>query len=97
LPEDTGPLREAAKHLAAGSFDVTMFTTSNQIVNLIDIARELGMEKTVLEGINKTFVASIGPTTSEMLADYGVRVDMEPSHPKLGILVKEASSWTPTK
>ena len=97
LPEDTGPLRNAAEHLAAGSFDVTMFTTSNQIVNLMEIARELGMEQAVLEGINKTFVASIGPTTSEMLAEYGVRVDMEPSHPKLGILVKEASSWTPTK
>ena len=93
LPEDTGPLREAVSRLAAGDVDVTMFTTSNQIVNLLQIARETSLETAVLEGLNRTTVASIGPTTSEMLAEYGVRVDMEPSHPKLGILVKEAASW----
>ena len=96
LPEDTEPLREAARRLADGDFDVSVFTTSNQIVNLMEIARQDGREGAVLAGLNKTLVASIGPTTSEMLTDFGVRVDMEPSHPKLGFLVKEAASWTPT-
>lgn len=96
LPEDTTGLREAAQRLTNGGFDVTMFTTSNQIVNLMEIAQEMHIEDAVLAGLNRTTVASIGPTTSEMLTEYGVRVDMEPSHPKLGILVKEAASWTPT-
>ena len=37
-------------------------------------------------------VASIGPTTSEELQRRGIRADLEPSHPKMGYLVKEASS-----
>jgi uroporphyrinogen-III synthase len=36
-------------------------------------------------------VASIGPTTSETLRDAGIAVDMEPSHPKMGFLVREAA------
>jgi uroporphyrinogen-III synthase len=36
-------------------------------------------------------VASIGPVASEALRHEGVRVDFEPSHPKMGFLVKEAA------
>jgi uroporphyrinogen-III synthase len=35
--------------------------------------------------------ASIGPTTSETLRSYGLVVDLEASHPKMGFLVKEAA------
>ena len=38
-----------------------------------------------------TMVASIGPTTSEELSRHGVRPDFEPSHGKMGFLVKEAA------
>jgi uroporphyrinogen-III synthase len=36
-------------------------------------------------------VASIGPTASERLRHHGLPIDFEPSHPKMGILVKEIS------
>ena len=36
-------------------------------------------------------VASIGLISSETLLDHGVHVDMEPSRPKMGILVREAA------
>ena len=36
-------------------------------------------------------VGSIGPTTSEALEEFGVRPVFEPSHPKMGILVREAA------
>ena len=36
-------------------------------------------------------VASVGPICSEALRDHRVHVDMEPSHPKMGVLVKEAA------
>jgi uroporphyrinogen-III synthase len=36
-------------------------------------------------------VASIGPTTSERLREYGIVPDLEPSHPKMGYLVSEAA------
>src|SRR5947207_3979300 len=53
LPEDTGPLREAATRLAAGDFPVVLFTTGIQISHLTRIARDLGIEDQVLEGLRQ--------------------------------------------
>jgi uroporphyrinogen-III synthase len=36
-------------------------------------------------------VASIGPTASERLRHYDLPIDFEPSHAKMGVLVKETS------
>jgi uroporphyrinogen-III synthase len=44
-----------------------------------------------MEGLRKAFIASIGPTTSEALEEFGVPPQFEPSHPKMGFLVKEAA------
>lgn len=91
LPEDAEPLREAARKLAEGEFDVVLFTTGVQIAHLARVARELDIETEVLSGLRRAFVASIGPTTTEALEEYGVQPDFEPSHPKMGFLVKEAA------
>jgi uroporphyrinogen-III synthase len=92
LPEDTGPLREAARRVAAGAFGAALFTTSIQVAHLFRMAAEEGIEAQVKDGFSKTMVASIGPTTSEALEEYGIRVDFEPSHPKLGVFVQEAGA-----
>ena len=92
LPEDTGPLREAARRVAAGEFGAALFTTSVQIAHLFQIAAEAGLEPQVRDGFSKMLVASIGPATSEALQEYGLRVDFEPSHPKMGFLVQETAS-----
>jgi len=39
----------------------------------------------------KILIASIGPSTSEALRHAGIAVDLEPTHPKMGVLVKEAA------
>ena len=91
LPEDTAPLREAARRIAAAEFRAALFTTSIQVAHLFRVASEAGIERQVREGLSKTFVASIGPATSEALEEYGVRVDFEPSHPKMGVLVQETA------
>lgn len=91
LPEDTAPLREAARRLAAGGFDVALFTTAIQVGHLARVAREEGIEDAALDGLRRCFVASIGPTTTEALEEFGVRVGMEPSHPRMGVLVLEAA------
>ena len=88
LPEDTGPLRAAARGIATGAFDVVMLTTSIQVTHLLSMAEEEGVD--VRAGLARMVVASIGPTTSEALEEIGLKADMEPSHPKMGILVKEA-------
>jgi uroporphyrinogen-III synthase len=91
LPEDLAPLRQAVRELAAGGFDAVLFTTAIQVVHLFRIAREMGIEHDVAAALAKTFVASIGPTTTEMLEEYGIRPRLEPSQAKMGILVKEAA------
>jgi uroporphyrinogen-III synthase len=91
LPEDTGPLREAVRRLAAGEVDVAMFTTSIQILHLLRIAAEAGLEPQVREALRRVVVASVGPTTSETLREHGLPVDLEPSHPKMGFLVSETA------
>jgi uroporphyrinogen-III synthase len=92
LPEDTGPLRQAVRRLAAGEFDVVMFTTSIQVPHLLRVAGEEGVEAGVRAALRRAVVASIGPTTSETLAESGFGVDLEPTHPKMGFLVTEAAN-----
>jgi uroporphyrinogen-III synthase len=92
LPPDLAPLRQAAAKLIAGGFDAVLFTTSMQIVNLMRIAELEGIAQQVREALASAFVASIGPSTSETLEEYGVKVDFAPSHPKMGLLVNEAAA-----
>jgi uroporphyrinogen-III synthase len=91
LPGDLGPLRAAVHALAAGEIDVALFTTSVQLTHLFQVAAEMKMEDSMRQGLSRAVVASIGPTTSEELQRRGIPIDLEPSHPKMGFLVKEAS------
>jgi uroporphyrinogen-III synthase len=91
LPHDLAPLRAAIEAIARGTFEVALFTTAVQAVHLFQVAAEMNLEESVREGLNRAMVASIGPTTSEELRRRGIRADLEPSHPKMGYLVKEAS------
>jgi uroporphyrinogen-III synthase len=91
LPEDTAPLFEAARRLAAGEFDVVLFTTAIQVSHLARAAREQGIEDAAMDSLRRCFVGSIGPTTTEALEEFGVRPAFEPSHPKMGVLVLEAA------
>ncbi len=90
-PEDTGPLRDAITALSRGEIDVVMFTSSVQIHHLFRFAEEMGLRDALVKGLKRAVVASIGPTTSGTLKDFGISVDMEPSHPKMGFFVKEAA------
>ena len=91
LPEDAGPLREAARRLAAGEFDVALFTTAVQIGHLARVAEEMGCAAATLAGLRRTAIGSIGPTTSEALEEFELRADLEPSHPRMGLLVRETA------
>jgi uroporphyrinogen-III synthase len=91
LPEDLGPLRGAIEALGRGDIDVVLFTTATQVTHLLQIAADMDRVDGAREGLARAFVASIGPTTSEELREKGVRIDFEPSHPKMGFLVREAA------
>lgn len=91
LPQDTAPLRAAVTALIAGQVQVALFTTGVQATHLFHIAREMGKEEELRTALRKLMVASIGPSTTETLHKFGIPVDLEPSHPKMGVLVKEAA------
>jgi uroporphyrinogen-III synthase len=91
LPEDTAPLRKAIETIAHGEVDVALFTTSIQVVHLLQIAAEMNLEQDVRRAFARIVTGSIGPVTSEALREHGIEPDFEPSHPKMGILVNEAA------
>ena len=91
LPEDVEPLKNAARAIARGEVDVMMFTTGVQVVHLWQIVGEMQIEADVRRELARAMVASIGPTTSEELRRHGLTADLEPSHPKIGFLVREAA------
>src|SRR5580692_11316486 len=59
LPEDTAPLYEAARRLAAGEFDVVLFTTAIQVAHLARAAREQSIENEAMDALRRCFVGSI--------------------------------------
>jgi len=91
LPEDTRPLREAIRRIVEGQVDVALFTTSIQLTHLFRIAAEACLEEAVQSGLRRMVTASIGPSTSEVLEEFGLTADIVPTHPKMGFLVKETA------
>jgi uroporphyrinogen-III synthase len=94
LPEDTAPLRSAIEALKAGRVDVVLFTAAIQVHHLLQVAEEMQCSDAVVTALGKIRVASIGPVTSGALVEYGIPVSLEPSHPKMGFLVREAAEFT---
>jgi uroporphyrinogen-III synthase len=91
FPEDQAPLRAAVNSIIARRIDVALFTTSVQVNHLFQIAEQVGKKAALKAGLENVVKASIGPTTSEVLRSYGLSIDLEASHPKMGFLVKEAA------
>lgn len=91
LPEDTGPLREAVRRIVEGQADVAIFTTSIQLTHLFRIAGEASLEQSVHDGLRRMVIASIGPTTTEAIEEFGLAADITPTHPKMGFLIKETA------
>ncbi len=90
LPEETAPLEAAIRETVAGNFDVLLLTSAQQIRNTLEIADRLSLREPFLTAANRLTVGSIGPTCSEALRDAGLNVDLEPSHPHMGHLVRES-------
>lgn len=90
LPEDPEPLRRAVQQTIDGEFDVILFTSAQQFHNVLTVAEQSGSAQVWLQAANRCVVASIGPTATETLLAGGLIVDLQPSHPKMGPLVREA-------
>jgi uroporphyrinogen-III synthase len=91
LPEDVEPLENAIRAVLEGRVDIVLFTAGVQVHHLIQVAESMKSKEALIAALKEIKIASIGPVTSEGLAEYGLRASMEPSHPKMGYLVREAA------
>jgi uroporphyrinogen-III synthase len=91
LPEDTGPLTAAVRALMQGEADVVLFTNAVQVDHVMQMAERLGGADRLRAAVSRTVVSAVGPIVAERLRSYELPVDFEPSHPKMGIHVKETS------
>ncbi len=89
LPEDLAPLRDTISAIIRGEADIALFTSSQQVRHLIQVAANDGLEQRLREGFKQVAIGSIGPTMTETLNEVGLTVDYEPNSPKMGNLVSE--------
>jgi len=95
LPADVVPLQTAARGLAKRQFDAILFTSSIQLDHLMMVADDLGLQSDVFTALCEyTAIASVGPVMTTALEAAGIPVEIVPTHPKMGALVKAASEMT---
>jgi len=91
FPENVVPLQENITALCQRQRDCLLFTSAHQAVNLIRMAENMGKQTELRLALRETVIASIGPTTTEMLQQLEIPVDIEPEHSKMGHLVQAAA------
>jgi len=96
LPEDPAPLRQVLADVVAGDISVMLITNAAQIDHVMQLLEQEGKVPLFREACKTMVVASIGPTASERLRHYDLPVDFEPSHGKMGVLIKELSEQVHT-
>jgi len=70
---------------------VVLFTNAVQVEHVMQMAERLGGADRLRQALEKVVVSAVGPIVAERLRAYQLPVDCEPSHPKMGIHVKETS------
>jgi uroporphyrinogen-III synthase len=94
LPLDLNPLQQAIRSIVAGTVQIVLFTSANQITNVLQVARDMSAFDELRVSLQSVLVASIGPTCTEALQEAGPYVACEASPPKMGPLVRAAlESW----
>lgn len=91
MPEDLAPLRQALGAIMGGDVAVLLVTNAAQVDHVMQLVTQEGHADRFRAALRRMVVGSIGPTASDKLRDHGLPVDLEPSHPRMGVLVKEAS------
>jgi uroporphyrinogen III methyltransferase/synthase len=78
------PPAEIRDAIKSGGFDAVLFTSSSTVRNLVGIAGKPHA---------RTVVAVIGPKTAETAVEFGLRVDVRPTHASVPDLVEALASY----
>ena len=95
LPEDLTPLQKAVESVINGDVHVLLVASSVQIRHLFTVAERMAKVQALHESLARVVITSIGQMTSEELRRRSLKVDIECTHPKIGILVQEAAEQAP--
>ena len=88
-PEEATALLRLIDSCIAGQVDVLAVLSSSQIDNLFAVAEASDQESRLREALNapSLLVAAVGPVSAAAIESHGVRVDLQPEHPRMGHLV----------
>jgi len=89
FPVDTGPLNTAIDRVLAHDFAWAVFTTGTQLDHLLQLAEQRGVRDAVRSSLAGMSIASIGPSTSEVLEQEGLHPEFVASQPKMGMMIHE--------
>ena len=88
LPLDRTLLEQSIEKSCNGEFQAHLFTSAQQIRNVLQVSEELDRLEQWRAAANQTLIASIGPTCTEALEECGLTVGFEASPPKMGPFVR---------
>jgi uroporphyrinogen-III synthase len=88
-PVDERALRELIEACVSGRIDALAILSSSQIHNLFAVAEEHDASAALAAALNSPgiLVAAVGPVAAQAIEEHGVRVSLQPDHPKMGHLV----------
>lgn len=95
LPDDLEPLKEGIHSILDGKVQVVLFTSKTQVNHVMKVADQMDSKEALCDALDSLFVASIGPVCSSGLKSHGIKVDFEPSRPKLAIFINEIAEQAP--
>lgn len=94
LPVDTNPLKEMVREIVAGRVDAIAFTNQIQIRHLNHVAEELGLgDELALALTGRVVIASIGPSCSHRLREFGIQPQVVPPISKMRPLISSLSDY----
>jgi uroporphyrinogen-III synthase len=88
-PSDEKPVHSLIDACLAGRIDALAIFSSSQIHNLFAIAEEHDQAAALRAALNQpgVLIAAVGPVSAEAVQSEGLRVDLQPEHPKMGHMV----------
>lgn len=88
MPEDTRPLEHLVHRIVARDLEALAVTCQIQFRHLLRVADDMGRARDLVRALDEdVVVGAVGPSCRAVLNAYGVRVRVQPEHPKMGPLV----------
>jgi uroporphyrinogen-III synthase len=70
---------DVIRKMAAGAFDMIVFTSSPQVERLVEVALENNLEAALSDGLKRIRVAAIGPVVEDALKPFGLEHVIAPA------------------